>query len=1033
MQFHLHRLPLSRPQWIVNDPLGAAGFDGIEAGYAVLFSQPEFLTQDKVLHLLPLVGMSGALPEIPASEAVFFDGLPPGTSLPGGPGWRRITALKERVETAFGTFLIPENLDMAVWNSIPEGWTGAGSRDGGTPFFLSCGQRFLSPVHTGYVDFILRRDKRRVAWNWRAFLGESLARWLFGPEISFAPRSPEEETLRDAFAAFGFHRWVVEEAARQLELPAITEKAGATLLAAAHAFLAGRQGEAQAAIGQAYRELAASVDELTGTRERYFAEGHHGGMLHEDIGYFEHDWPQLVCDILDEYLSHPGVVISLDMPANVFRHYRERFPRFFAKMRTWLREGRLELLNGMYGQPYSDSHTMENLLSQCLEGQRELLSVFGERAGVFASEEYCLGPAMAQILAASGYRQAVHAVRLGGTSGQSGPVVRPWKAGIGTGELEAIEHPDLMEPGISTRYFLNLPGALAQARRRGHRQIALFNIPDFGWNVLYRDEIFTALQYAPVLFRMVSFRELFERLERSREPLAGEWEATYHTIFNQYTIRGEMRRYFERLREVEVALVAAEAGAFARDEAAPELAALWKDYLLGSSHDYTLVGAGFNGWYASVCCATYRGPTQSAYMRTLEREMLTRFGQGLAAIRETRGDDPKGSWMSNPHGFPLTLCLETGAGQPREVTLPPFGSLERHLRPAWGTISARDGILTNGNFRCEVDPETGGLRHASWHGRMLWSGNRLGVILPECPIRCADGALGVPEVTANGLRLTHRARLVSAQEETLGWLETAYLLTPGSDDLLVELLLCPGLLPSRAQFDWEKEWQGSFRYALPRLAGRHTLQVGQANALVPADPARRNAGGLGKTIPDAAAHVISNEVLGQQGEDSLWYYNEGFPLHFVYEDRVEMMLRMPGEEHLRLRLGIGFGAGRLSPVQRSRALFHPPVPTRRPWPAFPVTWEEPRIGLLRVERPGGGAARLWFFNYAPEAVSFAPRGGNLLEAPRCATGPLETGEEGWRVEKYGLFSVALSHLPEPGAPAAAPVPAYDPAACALTP
>ncbi|HRJ74200.1 MAG TPA: hypothetical protein PLS03_18385, partial [Terrimicrobiaceae bacterium] len=542
-----HHFPgITTSPWIANNPIQPAGPDGLEAYYSSLWSHPALLragggfpkivradaprSAESELHLVTLIGAQNApaLAAVLPGERIFIDGLSQDALSPNGaalPRHARITSLKERLATPAGEFLIPENLPLGVWTEVPEGWSGMGDRDG-TAFYLFSRDVFLSPVNSAHVDFILRRDKGRTAWNWRYYLAAALSRWLGLPEEHFAVEPGRERDLRDAFSAFGFHRWVVLKTAEKLGADAELSSAEAAVMEAAEDLHGRRWDKAERLLQAGFDGLKERLDALTGAKRRYFAEAHHGGMLHEDIGFYEHDWPQMVCDTLREFMACKGVTASLDMPANVYRHYRERFPSFFRELRLWMEQGRIELVNGMFGQPLSDSHTLENLLSQLIEGRRELRELFGREPEVFAMEEYSLGPAIPQILEAAGIRKAVHAVRLGGTSKANSPATRLWR-GIGNGSVECIEHPDVGHPGLSTTYFLQLPETLAQSGRLRRNELHLFNLPDFGWNVLFRDEVFAGLQFGPILFEMVTFQKLFRLLPKKADEAQGHWEDTY--------------------------------------------------------------------------------------------------------------------------------------------------------------------------------------------------------------------------------------------------------------------------------------------------------------------------------------------------------------------------------------------------------------------------------------------------------------------------------------------------------------------------
>ena len=1024
---------------MANDPVAASGQEGLSAYYATIWSHPNLLLatggfaefaeeqvsgkHETVIHVVSRIGVKEPCP-LPAyfkpGDKIFFDGLsetPLHAAAENAPKYHTISSLKERLTTPAGDFLIPQGLPMGVWTDIPEGWSGTGNRDG-SPFYLYSGDCFLSPVSSPYVDFLLRRDKGRGAWNWRYFLAISLARWLGADEEPVVLDHCRERDLRDAFPAYGFHRWVVARTALKLDDTPELSTADAAVLEAAEAFSKAKWDRTEKLLQAGYHSLKSRLDELSGANLRYFAEGHHGGMLHSDIGFYEHDWPQMVCDILREYMSFPGVVVSLDMPASVYRHYLRRFPSFYRELCRWIQEGRIELLNGMYGQPLSDCHSLENLLTQFLVGRKEMNNLFGSSPAIFAMEEYSLGPAMPQILDAVGIEEAVHAVRLGGTSKTNSPGVRTWR-GIGHGAVRAIEHPDTGTPGLSTKYFLQLPEAFSQARRQGRDILPLFNIPDFGWNILFRDEIFTGLRFGPVLFEMVTFQELFDLLPPSNEPVNGDWEDTYHTIFTQYTVRGNMRQYFEKLRQMETMLVAADLCARFSGKRDPAFTEAWQDYLLGSSHDYTLVGAGLNGWYSSATKATYQGPVQATYLRTLESIMSAKFETWTGQAQHELSADSGGPYLTNLHGFRVPVRL-ADRDQSDITYLEPFSSIKA---PSMGAVrnetsckmGADEAVLQGEKARFAISRESGAITSAQWHGHTLWTDNDLGLLLGHNRLQVSDGAFSHPLVGEDGASVRHRGRLSNDGGVTVGWLETSYQMH--GDDLLVEHVFCPASLPERGDFDWDREWRGTFRCALPRASQSEHVWVCQANAMVRVSPGARDPGLMEAVVPDAKAHVTSPEVIGWETREGcpVWYYNAGFPAYLVYDNRIEQFLLQPGEGHLRLRFGIGFGHNQYSPVQRSRMLFQPPLRTRRAMPKLPIRWDNPRIGLLCAEaNTGADVCKLWLWNYGNNQELFKPetppayRMDKIVSAPGNLTAAAD--ETCWQVGPFSLFSVELQHV-----------------------
>lgn len=191
-EYRLWPTKLKFAQWVASDPLRAGGTDALEAYYTALFASPELLLAASgflksgettalddlsTVYIVPCTHGTlrpEEMPPVRAGDRIFLDGVvgapPIAVSGVSNPEVHRIISLKERLITPMGEFLIPENLDLGVWDMIPTDWSGAGDRDG-APFYLFSDQSFLSPVNSAYADFILRRDKGRLAYIWRAFLG----------------------------------------------------------------------------------------------------------------------------------------------------------------------------------------------------------------------------------------------------------------------------------------------------------------------------------------------------------------------------------------------------------------------------------------------------------------------------------------------------------------------------------------------------------------------------------------------------------------------------------------------------------------------------------------------------------------------------------------------------------------------------------------------------------------------------------------------------------------------------------------------
>ncbi len=999
---------------IANDPVSAGGGEALALNAAILCTDPAVLAVTQAfpecfasalpvlaagdLLVLPMVGAWGdeqerCLRALPPGVLVLVDG-----PIADTPGWRQrlaqwplahtVTALRERIVLGDLTLHVPENLPLALWQADLSAWRGVG-QFADRPFLVQDDTHLFCGTNTLHWDTILRRDPGHGARAFRCALADVVAAWLRRTRPA-APAGGAALAVskRSEFQAYAFHRWVARRTAELLGEPASLEAADSAILAAAQALLQGDESGADAGLRAGFAQCRRVMDRLCGTEERLFAEAHHGGLLCEEIGYYEHDWPQSVVDSIRQFLQTPGVVLSLQWPAAVFRHYQRRFPSLIADLNAGLRDGRVELTEGTLNQPYSDYMTLESMLAQFASGMGEYQRFFGCQPAVFVEEEYSLGPAMPQVLAQAGLTQAVHNVRLGGAVQSGESVVRPWQGDGGT-VIAAIPETDLTEPGASTTYFMDLPQAFARARELGRKPIVLFNVPDFGWNILFRDELFAGLRFDAPLVRMVKFADLFARLPRRDEPIAGDWQDSYHpALQSHYPVRNQQRRYLEALRSLESLCWAAEARAAMCGQTDGGIAAAIDDLLVAQGHDHTDYGAAYNGWYGAITHARYEGPLQLVLGQTLEERAMERMRTHETQLRSLLAVAEDGPYFTNPHGFPVEVMAPTAGGH-APVSLPPFGSV--HLEdapqpsPAPAKVRPTGGVLENSRLRLEIAPATGHVTRAVCDGTVVWDGHARGVSLGNEAFTLSEGALTWCEHSPPRRRLHHQALLSKSDGEPIARVIQTFTLDGDDADLLIEITLQPFFLPERVIYNFDADWNNTFRLALPRRSADPEIIVCQMNGLYRGDPLQRPTGKLGAQIANAGERVNSPEVIGYVSQSGVpvWYYNTGYPFYRVTDTLIEHILVPPGENRWSFRVGLGFGESRLTPVQRSRRLLYPPLRTRTAAPELPVAWDCPEVGLLRLMRqPEDGTLIGQFFNYAdqPVEVEFRMRDAKIIRA-----------------------------------------------------
>lgn len=232
------------------------------------------------------------------------------------------------------------------------------------------------------------------------------------------PRDLDADELRRDFHALGISYMMVEElyALFGAEFDAGSLFAG--LYEAAEAY---RQGDS----GRAREELIACFQTLTKAREQLFPEPiyimdmPHGGILFEEEGYAEYDWPEAAAKILRLYLEWSqglGYRFAPDIGAGTLKHLNATHPKTVLALKRAWDEKRIEFVNGTYSQPYLQLWDMWSQHKQFEEGLRVFDELFGQRPTVYAAQEIALHPALPGMLRQYGYEAAIHRSQNQGTA-----------------------------------------------------------------------------------------------------------------------------------------------------------------------------------------------------------------------------------------------------------------------------------------------------------------------------------------------------------------------------------------------------------------------------------------------------------------------------------------------------------------------------------------------------------------------------------------------------------------------------------------
>jgi hypothetical protein len=143
-------------------------------------------------------------------------------------------------------------------------------------------------------------------------------------------------------------------------------------------------------------------------------DGYHGGVVFWDWLalpggglWYLYNWPLCLRPALERALRDDRFRITLDLDGWTYEDMAVRAPEAIWQMREALRLGRLEVVNGTYGQPLALSVSGESFIRQLFYGLEAIGRVLGAEVTVFYSQEPAYFPQLPQILRGFGFRGVI--------------------------------------------------------------------------------------------------------------------------------------------------------------------------------------------------------------------------------------------------------------------------------------------------------------------------------------------------------------------------------------------------------------------------------------------------------------------------------------------------------------------------------------------------------------------------------------------------------------------------------------------------
>ncbi|MCX7682087.1 MAG: hypothetical protein N2508_09025 [Anaerolineae bacterium] len=173
----------------------------------------------------------------------------------------------------------------------------------------------------------------------------------------------------------------------------------------------------------------------------YLVDGYHGGVVFWDWLalpggglWYLYNWPLCLQPALERALRDGRFRVTLDLDGWTYEDMADQAPEAIQQMREALRLGRLEVVNGTYGQPLAHSVSGESFIRQLFYGLEAIRRVLGTEVTIFYSQEPAYFSQLPQILRGFGFQGAVFRTQWAafGTDPACDAAVVRWRAPDGS-------------------------------------------------------------------------------------------------------------------------------------------------------------------------------------------------------------------------------------------------------------------------------------------------------------------------------------------------------------------------------------------------------------------------------------------------------------------------------------------------------------------------------------------------------------------------------------------------------------------------
>lgn len=253
---------------------------------------------------------------------------------------------------------------------------------------------------------------------------------------------------------------------------------------------------AEKQLGMAFQTLAEIRKGYSKTNIK-FIEIPHIGILFEDEGFFEFEWPEFTrmrIEKLLDFTENTESKVAFEVGTSCWKNFARLFPETINRLNKLKTAGKTSVTNGTFSLPYALYSPVGIQYWQFENGMREYQNLFGNSSPTYQCQENSFTPLMPQLFKHFGINSALHVIQNRGKS----PIVKEqffkWRGADGS-TCPAMGVPDEALGRKGSNYFYDLPQLL---KKYSHlNEIYYPNFQDIGF-VPFRTHIYRSSSYASI-------------------------------------------------------------------------------------------------------------------------------------------------------------------------------------------------------------------------------------------------------------------------------------------------------------------------------------------------------------------------------------------------------------------------------------------------------------------------------------------------------------------------------------------------------